>query len=549
MAGFGTTARGWNGRHPVSGRPGYAWYFGRDGEWSAMAMNAYGGFAMVKEQLETLIRFQDLSGKIYHELTSSAVAHYDASDATPLFLVLAGHYLKYSGDVAYIKSIWPAIEKAIKFCYATDTDRDGLIENTNVGHGWIEGGVLFGTHTEFYLAGCWAAALEAMAYMSRATGRDGRNYEAKARQVKQLIDKDFWNEKGGYFFNGKMLDGSYMDQSTGFATVPVYLNAVVDSGKAFQVVKGISASRFTTDWGIRMLPEDNPRYKGNSYHAGMVWPLYGGWGSIESFKHGLYKAGYQYLMSNLLVYKDWAPGSIEETLNGDVYKPNGVCSHQCWSQTMVVQPAIEGLLGFAPDAVNNRMCLAPYFPWHWPFATVRNLRMGKSVLHLNLQRGQGATEYILETSGAVPVSFAPAFPPHTEVKKVTLNGRPVSFTLVKQADGIRTRINTTLERGRNIIRFEIAGGSGALPVVTRAQVNQPSRGLKVLEEQAEADSLKLTLEGRPATTYRFDVFVSRPVKNIDNGRYIGLKDNVATLEVTMPASPAPYETINTILYF
>jgi hypothetical protein len=195
------------------------------------------------------------------------------------------------------------------------------------------------------------------------------------------------------------------------------------------------------------------------------------------------------------------------------------------------------------------MYLAPYFPWHWPFANVRNLRMGKSLVHLNLQRRQGATEYVVETSGAVPVSFAPAFPLDTEVKTVTLNGRPVSFTLVKQADGIRTHINTILERGRNIIRFEIAGGSGALPVVTRAEVNQPSKGLKVLEEQAEADSLKLTLEGRPATTYRFDVFVSRPVKIIENGRYIGVKDNVATVEVTMPASPAPYETINTILYF
>ncbi len=128
MAGFGTTERGWNGRDIISGRPGYAWYFGRDGEWSAMAINAYGDFAMVKKVLETFIRYQDINGKIYHELTSSGVAHYDAADATPLFVILAGHYLKYSGDVNFIRENWSAIKKAIDYCSSTDTDEDGLYQ-------------------------------------------------------------------------------------------------------------------------------------------------------------------------------------------------------------------------------------------------------------------------------------------------------------------------------------------------------------------------------------------------------------------------------------
>ncbi|MBN2357712.1 hypothetical protein JXO59_16485, partial [candidate division KSB1 bacterium] len=34
LAGYGTTARGWDGGHKVNGRPGYAWYFGRDAVWS-----------------------------------------------------------------------------------------------------------------------------------------------------------------------------------------------------------------------------------------------------------------------------------------------------------------------------------------------------------------------------------------------------------------------------------------------------------------------------------------------------------------------------------
>ena len=135
MAGFSTTATGWNGRQAVSGRPGYAWYFGRDGEWSGMALDAMGGFDKVKKVLAMFVKYQALDGKIFHELTSSGSVHYDAADATPLFILLAGHYLHYSGDISFIHSIWPSIEKAISYCYSTDTDHDGLIENTNVGHG------------------------------------------------------------------------------------------------------------------------------------------------------------------------------------------------------------------------------------------------------------------------------------------------------------------------------------------------------------------------------------------------------------------------------
>ncbi|NIV71886.1 MAG: hypothetical protein GWN16_05235, partial [Calditrichae bacterium] len=42
LAGLGTTARGWDGGHRINGRPGYAWYFGRDAEWSGLALNHYG---------------------------------------------------------------------------------------------------------------------------------------------------------------------------------------------------------------------------------------------------------------------------------------------------------------------------------------------------------------------------------------------------------------------------------------------------------------------------------------------------------------------------
>ena len=103
VAGYSTTAWGWDGGQKVNGRPGYAWYFGRDGAWSGLALLDYGDFDKVKSMLEFFNKYQDLNGKIFHELTTSGAVHYDAADATPLYIILAGQYLRHSGDVQFIK--------------------------------------------------------------------------------------------------------------------------------------------------------------------------------------------------------------------------------------------------------------------------------------------------------------------------------------------------------------------------------------------------------------------------------------------------------------
>ncbi|MDX5419360.1 MAG: hypothetical protein LPK09_09085, partial [Hymenobacteraceae bacterium] len=352
MAGFGTTARGWNGRQKISGRPGYAWYFGRDAQWSGMAINAYGGHEMVKKTLDVFVKYQDLTGKIYHELTSSGAIHYDASDATPLYVVLAAHYLKHSGDLAYIKEIWPSLKKAMDFCYSTDTDGDGLIEITNVGHGWIEGEPLFGAHTEIYLAGSWVAALDAASYMAGVLKQDklASTYRADAAKVRNIIDKEFWDEKGQYFYNGKMRDGTFMKEETMLSSVPIYFDAIADPAKAAKTTASFSRNDYSTDWGLRILPESSEKFNPGAYHAGMVWPLFSGFVSLAEYKTGNYVSGFTHMMNNLLLYRHYGLGSAEETLNGAVYKPAGVCYQQGWSETMVLQPVSEGMLGFAPDA-------------------------------------------------------------------------------------------------------------------------------------------------------------------------------------------------------
>lgn len=51
-------------------RPGFGWFFGRDGLWSLYAVNSYGDFETAREEIDFLLRHQRADGKIMHEWLS-----------------------------------------------------------------------------------------------------------------------------------------------------------------------------------------------------------------------------------------------------------------------------------------------------------------------------------------------------------------------------------------------------------------------------------------------------------------------------------------------
>ena len=100
---------GMDGGHAVSGRPGYAWYFGRDSVWMGLAFLAAGRHDIVKGILAFLRTHQESTGKILHEMTTSGHVHYDAADATPLYVLLLGRYLSATGDAAFVRTCYGSL--------------------------------------------------------------------------------------------------------------------------------------------------------------------------------------------------------------------------------------------------------------------------------------------------------------------------------------------------------------------------------------------------------------------------------------------------------
>ncbi|MBA3442913.1 MAG: amylo-alpha-1,6-glucosidase, partial [Pyrinomonadaceae bacterium] len=99
LAGFRTSGN--------SERPGFAWFFGRDALWTALALTSYGDFTGTRTALDFLRKFQRKDGKIPHEISQSAAlipwfTDYEypwaSADATPLYVIVHADYWRASGD-------------------------------------------------------------------------------------------------------------------------------------------------------------------------------------------------------------------------------------------------------------------------------------------------------------------------------------------------------------------------------------------------------------------------------------------------------------------
>ena len=543
VAGYSTTAKGWGGGHTVNGRPGYGWYFGRDGEWCGFAILDYGDFEKVRSMLRMFQKYQDLNGKILHELSTSGFIHYDASDATPLYIVLAGKYLNHSGDIDFIRNSWHHIKNAIDYCYSTDRDGDMLIENTNVGHGWVEGGHLFGSHSSLYLTSCWAAALKNASYMAKSLGYEklADKYNTDADKVIHKLNNEFWNSEANYFYHGLFRDGSYHRSKTIMPTIPIYFGQI-EKDKSNLVLTALAGNNYTSDWGVRIVGEDHPQFNPGGYHTGSVWPLFTGWTALAEYNNGNCLQGFSHVMSNLNVYQDWGLGFVEEVLHGETYKPFGVCPHQCWSETMVIQPIIEGMLGLVTDATENTIILKPCLPANWDYLFVGNIRLGNHYIDMNMERDSSITKYVFKSTNdaIIKVNFEPIFPYGTKFDELIINGEPTEIKSKKKNQGEQLITCFVLEKETNVIVHH-SHGIAVIPLVCEVKPGHKSNGFRIISTEFKDNTLLIDLEGNSGAREYLEVYLNdQDITTVKNAKITGKEGEIIRIEVDFEKNEKKY---------
>ncbi|MCP9495778.1 MAG: GH116 family glycosyl hydrolase, partial [Pyrinomonadaceae bacterium MAG19_C2-C3] len=549
LAGFRTSGE--------SERAGFAWFFGRDAMWTALALTSYGDFKGTRTALDFLKQFQRSDGKIPHEISQSAALipwftdypyAWASADATPLYVIVHADLFRHTGDLEYLKSNWAAIKQAYNFTRATDTDNNGLIENTKFGHGWVEGGALYPPHEEIYMQGLWIEASRAVAELADQMNDAAfaQQARANAERTRTATENRYWLADKNFYAYATQLPPAkpaiaepgpdlarrqrrlnelqtktLYDEDTVLPAVPLWWHTL-DDARAQQQIDRIGSANMATDWGTRIISNQSDLYDPLSYHYGSVWGLFTGWASVGAYQYGRPHVGYQALSANAALTFPDALGYVTELLSGDFYKSFGRSSHhQVWSEAMVVSPILRGMLGIAASDGGRTLRFAPQLPADWNFVRVRNVRVGTARYDLSYERmpgritinvsnglsnptaigvvGRGNNEADVVRPSRLVINLA--LPLDARVRDVEADMRAVQFQIKREGD--IQRVVAELDKISNTtqLSFRIDEGTDVFTEAEPLIIGNTNQGLRILRVQPDANALRLILEGRSGREY------------------------------------------------
>lgn len=384
-------------------------------------------------------------GKILHERRSGEMTatkeiafgrSYGSVDSTPLFLIVAQEYFRWTADEQLLRGLRKALKGATNWLLEYgDLDNDSLIEYCRrspkglFNQGWKDSGDAI-RHSGGRIAQPPIALIEVQGYAVRAleaasdllTRLGEQELAARAAkrsdEIRKLIEDRFWLEDREYY--AMALDGDKAPVRVDSSNPGHLLFAhAINAERARQTARRLLREGMFSGWGIRTLSSVESYFNPMSYHCGSVWPHDNAAIGYGMARYGLYQeAGkvFQALYDTALHFRDYRLPElfcgVERQARGEPVHYPVSCSPQAWAAGAPFL-LLTGLLGLRPSAEHGALAIVdPHLPPFLNTLRIDNLRIGASRLSLEFIREKERTHCnVLDVRGKrlkISIVFAAA---------------------------------------------------------------------------------------------------------------------------------------------